>query len=169
MVVGLVDIALRITAPVPLTELMVNEVVLDVLPSVETLLESGFVAKVLVDVIEAYDGFGLYPPVAVIIDVAGIYIGFMGHAAIGIKTLLAGCGYELYDWFDLGEYLLVAKDESGFVHEPRTLNVVTIRLKPACTAGPVHLEEEVEVMCLRVEDAVSEDVDEVTERGFNDF
>ncbi len=169
MVVGLVDIALRITAPVPLTKLMVDEVVLDVLPGVETLLECSLVTKVLVDVIESYDGFGLYPPVAVIIDVAGIYVGFVSHAAVGVKTLFAGCGYELYDRFDLSKYLLVAEDESGFVHEPRTLNVMTIRFEPAGTTGPIHLEEEVEVVGLRIEDAVGEDVDEVTESCFDNI
>ena len=50
------------------------------------------------------------------------------------------------------------------MHEPRALDVVAVALQTAGAARPVVFEEEVEVVGVGIEDAVREDVDEITER-----
>lgn len=53
MIIFLVDVALRIAAPIPLAKLTVNEVVLDILPAVERLLQSSLITETLIDIVEA--------------------------------------------------------------------------------------------------------------------
>ena len=79
MVILAVDVALRVTTPVPLTKLVVNEIILDILPATQSLLKSSLIAKMLVDVIESHYGFCLYPPMAVGIHMTSIEISLMRH------------------------------------------------------------------------------------------
>ena len=48
-------------APVPLAILTVDQIVLDILPAAEGLLECSLIVEVLIDIVEAYDTFSLYP------------------------------------------------------------------------------------------------------------
>ena len=162
-----VDVAFGIAAPIPFTVFPVDEVVLDVLPAVQSMLQGFGVAKVLVDVEEADYGFGLYPPVTVSIDVASVKVCFVGHRAIGVEAFLACLGDKTDDGFDFLEHLLVAQDEGSLVHEPGAFDVMTIAFEPTCTSCPIHVEEEVEVMSLGIEYLVAKDVDELTQRLFD--
>ena len=88
VVILTVDVALWVTAPVPFAKVVVDEVILDILPTTESLLKSILITKVLVDVIEADNGFCLYPPMAVGIHLASIKISLVRHRAIRIETFL---------------------------------------------------------------------------------
>ena len=72
MVILAVDVSLWVTTPVPLTKLVVNEIILDILPATQSLLKSSLIAEMLVDVIESHYGFCLYPPMAVGIHMSSI-------------------------------------------------------------------------------------------------
>ena len=63
MIVFEVDVAFWIATPIPFAIFPVDEVVLDVLPAAQTILQGFGVAEVLVDIEEPDYGFGLYPPV----------------------------------------------------------------------------------------------------------
>ena len=162
-----VDVAFWIATPIPFAIFPVDEVVLDVLPAVQSMLQGFGVAKVLVDVEEADNSFGLYPPVTVSIDVASVKVGFVGHRAIGVEALLTCLRDKTDDGFDFLEHLLVAQDEGSLVHKPGAFDVMTIAFEPTCTSCPIHVEEEVEVMGLGIENLVAEDVDKLTQRFFD--
>lgn len=162
-----VDIALRIAAPEPFAILPVDEVFLDVLPALQAFFQSILITKILVNVKEANNGFGLYPPVTVGIDMARVEVSLMGHRAVGVEPLLACLCDKTDDGFDFLKYFLVAKDESSLMHKPGTFDVMPITFDPTCTTCPVHVEEEVEMMGRRIEYLVAEDVDELTQRFFD--
>ena len=52
------------------------------------------------------------------------------------------------------------------MHQPRTFDVVSITFQLTCPTRPVHLKEEVEVVGFRIQDSVSKDADDITERRF---
>ena len=79
MVILAVDVALRVTTPIPLSEFVVDEIILDILPAMESLLKGSLITEMLIDVVETHDGFCLYPPMAVIIHIASIKISLMRH------------------------------------------------------------------------------------------
>ena len=108
MVVAAVDMAFGIAAPEPFAEFVVDEVVLDVLPTAEGFVACGFVAEMLVDVEETYDGFGLYPPMAVSINMARIDIGFVGHRTVRVEPLFRSLCHKPYDGFHLFEDVFFA-------------------------------------------------------------
>ena len=79
VVILAVDVALWVTAPIPFAKVVVYEVILDILPTAESLLKGILITEVLVDVIEADDGFCLYPPMAVGIHIASVKISLVRH------------------------------------------------------------------------------------------
>lgn len=50
------------------------------------------------------------------------------------------------------------------MHQPRALNVMAIALQTSCTTRPVHLKEEIQMVCLWIQDIVSKDFNQVTHR-----
>ena len=118
MVILAVDVALRVTTPVPLTKLVVNEIILDILPATQSLLKSSLITEMLIDVIEADDGFCLYPPMAVIVNIAGIKISLMRHRAVGIETFFRSLGNKLHDRLNLRKHFLVTEHKGCLVHKP---------------------------------------------------
>ena len=118
LVVAAVDVALGIATPEPLAALAVDEVVLDVLPAVQRLLQRALVAEVLIQVNKSYHSLGLYPPVAVVIDIAGVKIGLVYHRPVGIQAFFAGFCHEFHDGFHFVKHGLVAQHQCRLVHEP---------------------------------------------------
>ena len=88
LVVDGVQRAVRMSAPEPLTILVVNELGLDVVPAALGLLQGGFVAEVLVDVHPPYDVLGLNPPVEVVVNMSCIEISLVNHRTVGTQALL---------------------------------------------------------------------------------
>ena len=62
-VVFKVQCSVSMSAPVPFSVLVIDEVLLYVLPAVCSFLQCLFVSKILVDIEESYHGLCLYPPV----------------------------------------------------------------------------------------------------------
>ena len=79
VVILAVDVTLWVTAPVPFAKVVVDEIILNILPTAVSLLKGILITEVLVDVIEADDGFCLYPPMAVGIYIASIKISLVRH------------------------------------------------------------------------------------------
>ena len=82
------------------------------------LLQCALVAEVLIQVNESHHSLGLYPPVAVVIDIAGVKIGLVYHGPVGIQAFFAGFCHEFHDGLNFVEHGLVAQHQCRFVHEP---------------------------------------------------
>ena len=85
----------------------------------------------------------------------------MDHRAVRTKPLLTCFRHLADDGLHLFQHLLVAQHQCRLVHQPRALDVMTIALQLSGTTCPVHFEEEVEVMGLKIQYAVGEDVNKV--------
>ena len=151
----------------PLTMLIINDLRLDVVPAFLGSCKGFLVAEVLVEIEPAHDILGLYPPVEVVVDVTCVEVCLVNHRTVGTQPFLAGFCHFADNGFDTRQHLSVAQDEGSLVHEPRALDVVAVALEPACTTRPVHIEEEVEVVGLGIEDAVGKDADDVTQGAFD--
>ena len=118
----------------------------------------------LIDIIEAHHRLGLHPPVSVVIDMSCVDVRLVCHRAVVIQPFLRSLRHESHYGLHLLQHVVVSEHYGGLVHEPRAFYVVSVALEPSCASCPVHLEEEVEVVCLGVENLVREDVDEVSQR-----
>ena len=49
------------------------------------------------------------------------------------------------------------------MHQPGTLNVVSVALQMTCTSRPIHLEEKIQMMGLRIKYLISEDSNDVAQ------
>ena len=130
-------------------------------------LRPGIGVEMLVDVEETYHGLGLHPPVAVGIDISGVEICLVGHRSIGIDAFYRSLCHPLDDGLHLCQHSGVSEYEGRLVQQPRALDVVPVAFEMSGTPCPVHLEEEVEMPCGGIEDAVAENVDEVAQCGFH--
>ena len=163
LVVDGVERAVGMAAPMPLATLPVDKVGLDILPTLDGTLPRGFVAEMLVDVDPAHDVLGLYPPVQVVVLTAGVEVGLVDHGAVGVESFRRRLGHHPHDRLHFGQHVAVVKDQRGLVQEPRTLDVVAVALQLPGSARPVHIEKQVEVVGVGVQDAIGKDVDEVAQ------
>ena len=75
-------------APEPFPTFVVYEIVLDILPAMQGLVECFVIVEILVYVHETNHGLSLYPPVKVIVLCTFVKISLMYHGAIWIQSFL---------------------------------------------------------------------------------
>ena len=123
-IVGAVNAAV-LTAPVPLSVFIVNDIFGDVLPSLRGFFEGGRVAVIAVEPYETDHLFGLYPPMPVVVE-ASVGVALIDHRAVGATAAEGSvgdmfCGVERACKKGLvGEYL------SCFEEQPRGFDVVAV-------------------------------------------
>ena len=118
LVVFAIDVALWVAAPPPFTTFTVYEVIFDILPSSEGFPQCIFIAKILIDVHPAYHVLGLYPPMAVGINVACVEVGLVNHRTVSVQSFLRCLGNHPYHFFHLAKQLLVAQHQGSLVQQP---------------------------------------------------
>ena len=88
MVILAIDVTLGVATPVPFSQFVVDEVVLDVLPAVEGFLQCRLIMEILIDIIKSYHCLCLHPPMTISIHITSVEVGFMSHRTVGIETFL---------------------------------------------------------------------------------
>jgi hypothetical protein len=84
-----VNATIIVDAPVPFAMRVVDKMVLDVLPASQGFVKRDLVVEVLIEVEEAYNGLGLHPPMAVVVEVRAVWFAFINHGTIRLQSLLA--------------------------------------------------------------------------------
>ena len=92
-----------------------------------------------------------------------IKIRLMYHRPVRAQSFRRGFCHHAHHGFHLLKHITVAQDESRLVHEPGALDVVAVALQMASSTGPVHLKEEIQMMRLRIQYVISEDVYQVAQ------
>ena len=163
LVVGGIQATVCMAAPVPLAMLLINQILLDIRPTAESLFQGFLIAEVLVDVIPPYHVLGLHPPMEVVILMASVQIGLMDHGTIRTQALFRGFSHLADDGLHLGQHLRVAQHKGRLMHQPRALYIMAIALQMAGTTRPVHLEEQVQMVGLGIQDTIGEDINQIAQ------
>jgi hypothetical protein len=123
VIIGVDSVGGRFDAPVPFAG-RVNEVVDNVLPSLVALLQHFGVVVETVEIQLTDNTLGLYPPVLILVILAGI-VALINHRAIAAATFQPGMGNALRVTEGLREKLRFVDNLSSFKQKPRGFDVVT--------------------------------------------
>ena len=100
-------------APMPFSVLVVYQMLLDEVPTSESLLHGHFVIKVLVEVGMSHYVLGLHPPVAVSIGLSFIQKSLVYHAAVGRQSFIGSGSDVFYKWFHFLQEILIAQNKGS--------------------------------------------------------
>ena len=92
---------------------------LDEVPTSESLLHGHFVIKVLVEVGMSHYVLGLHPPVADGIGLSFIQKRLVYHAAVGRQSFIGSGSDVFYKWFHFLQEVLIAQNKGCLLYTSR--------------------------------------------------